>query len=525
MNTNVDLGQLRVRREEPSAALGKRRSVVSRYVLPAALLAGFAAIVAWAAREQFLPAREVTVVPVLATRADVRQAGAPLFQAAGWVEPRPTPIKVTALAEGVVARLLVVEGQAVAAGEPIAELVDADARLSLADAEAMRDLQQAEVESARARQAAAETNLAYPLQLQAMLAEAEAELAKMETEQAHLPIEHEAAEARLEYAQALRDGRARAGDAVTPRALQEAEADLAAAEAQVHLLHERMPRLDREVEALTARRDALAQQLELKTDLKRELAEAQAAVRAAAARARQAAVVVDQARLRLERMIVTAPVAGRVLQLVAQPGTRLMGENPDVMQEAATVVTMYDPQSLQVRADVRLDDVPHVQPGQKVQIGSAALADPITGTVLFETTFADIQKNTLQVKVALSDPPPVLKPEMLVDCTFLAPERAAAQPGEHPALSIYVPGQLVERGDAGAAVWVADQAAGVARRKTVKPGRQAAGGLVEIVEGLQPGDRLIVAGREGLQDGDRIRVTGEDATLGAGTAADSHMAE
>ena len=63
------------------------------------------------------------VVPVHVARAEVQQAGTPLFKAAGWVEPRPTPILVAALASGVVERLLVVEDQAVETGQPVAELV------------------------------------------------------------------------------------------------------------------------------------------------------------------------------------------------------------------------------------------------------------------------------------------------------------------------------------------------------------------------------------------------------------------
>src|SRR5215470_16755672 len=83
MNANVDLRQLAVRREgtSPSAAV-RRRHLVTRY-LPAAVVLGFLAVVGWAARDSLLPSRPVTVVPVLATRTEVRQAGMPLFQAAG----------------------------------------------------------------------------------------------------------------------------------------------------------------------------------------------------------------------------------------------------------------------------------------------------------------------------------------------------------------------------------------------------------------------------------------------------------
>src|SRR2546429_2371087 len=128
MNSNVDLKQLAVRRDGPAPAPQLRRPghLASRYLLPGAVLVGFSAVVAWAARDSLLPSRPVTVVPILTTRAEVRQEGSPLFQAAGWVEARPTPILVTALAEGVIDQLLVVEGQEVKAGEAVARLIDVD---------------------------------------------------------------------------------------------------------------------------------------------------------------------------------------------------------------------------------------------------------------------------------------------------------------------------------------------------------------------------------------------------------------
>ena len=72
-----------------------------------------------------------------------------------------------------------------------------------------------------------------------------------------------------------------------------------------------------------------------------------------------------------------------------------------------------------------------------------------------------------------------------------------------------MPRQLVESGEARRTVWVADQAAGVARRRAVKLGGTA-GELVEVVEGLTPADKLIAGGREGLRDGERITVVGEE---------------
>jgi multidrug efflux pump subunit AcrA (membrane-fusion protein) len=219
-------------------------------------------------------------------------------------------------------------------------------------------------------------------------------------------------------------------------------------------------------------------------------------------------------------MVVRAPISGRVLALIARPGSRLMGQAAHGMQDASTVVSLYNPSLLQIRADVRFEDLPRLIPGQPVRIDSPAVpGGPVAGEVLFATSIADIQKNTLQVKVAIKDPPPVLKPDMLVQVTFLAPRRHDANPGGTETVRLFVPRQLVDSADGGSRVWVADRAAGVARARPVKLGRLLSGDLVEVVEGLNAADKLIAGGREGLTDGQRIKVTGEDASLGTEAGA------
>ena len=110
MNTSVDLQGLAIDRGGTSGPAVKRKTHVwSRYVLPLVLILGFLSLVGWASWDAVFPPRPVTVIPVIATTAEVQQEGTPLFNAAGWIEPRPTPIRVAALAPGVVEKLLVVE--------------------------------------------------------------------------------------------------------------------------------------------------------------------------------------------------------------------------------------------------------------------------------------------------------------------------------------------------------------------------------------------------------------------------------
>lgn len=517
MATHVDLQQLAVDRPAPaSTTLARKRSWWLRWGLPAAIIAGFVGIAGWSARDYWLPAQSVTVVPVVLGKADVQQAGTPLFQAAGWIEPRPTAVMCSALVEGVLAELLVVEGQEVAVDEPVARLVDAEAQLSLREAEAMLQLRKAGQAAAEAVLTAANRHLEQPVHLMAAHAEAEAALATLESEIKILPFSIQAAEARLTLARQDLEGKQAVADSIAGRSIQKAQSEFDSAIAALAELKQRGPQLARQQEAWRRKVDALGTQLHLKTDEHRAFEEATANLAAANARVSQARLAIETAQLRLERMSVRSPINGRVLSLDAQPGQRLMGINAASERDASTVVTLYDPQKLQVRVDVRLEDVQQVEVGQSVHIATAAANEPLAGEVLAITSQADIQKNTLQVKVSIDRPSLILRPDMLAQVTFLAPQRAGEKSErEQETLRLLVPRALVDSSGDTATIWVAKPDTRVADRRTIELGRAGNEQLVEVVQGLNALDKLIVGGRENLSDGARIRITGVDRTLGA----------
>ncbi len=506
---SVDLSSLAIDRQ-PLPGSGSRGHLVTRYLIPLFLAMGFLAILVWAGWDRVFPARAVTVIPVLSTQSGQRAAGAPLFNAAGWIEPRPTPIRVPGLAAGVVEELLVVEDQLVQAGDPVAELIKDDAELTWQMALADEKLRGAELDHARAAVAAAETRFAQPVHLQAQLAEAEASLATIQTELANLPFELQRARSRLKFAMSDLQRNMDARDSVSRREFEDAQTLVETMQAMVDELQLRKSSLASQEKAIGMRRDALQVQLDLLVDEIQARDQALAQVAMAEARLKQSQVAVAEARLQLDRMTVRAPIDGRVLLLVGQPGTRIGGMR-DAMSEmvdGSTVVTMYRPDRLQVKVDVRFQDLPQVQLGQPVQINNPALAEPLTGSVLFISSEADIQKNTLEVKVAIDQPPPVLRPEMLVDVTFQAAEAGLTQP--QPAegnWQIYIPQKLVQESPSGPQVWVADRAAGRALLTPVTTGEKGPDGTVEITSGLDLSSRLITSAADSLHDGLRIRIT------------------
>jgi len=522
MSSNIDLRELAIDRgETDQPRFRTQRHVLSRYVMPFVLLFGFLSLVVWASWEVFFPPKPVTVIPVISTTAEARPEGTPLFKAAGWVEPRPTPVRVAALAPGVVEQLLVVEDQPVRMGEAVAELVKDDARLVHQRALADLQLREAELAQAKAALTAAETRFKQPVHLEATVGEAEASLATIETELKNLPFVTRRAEAEYEAARIVYESRLAAKGVVAGVDIDVAKSKVDSAKALLEELQDRAESLRKQRLALIQRRDALKTQLELLADEIKAKDEAKAGLRAEGARVAQAKVVVAEAKLQRDRMTVRAPIDGRVFQLVAHPGARIgSGLTQTSGFDGSTVVTMYDPKQLQVRVDVRFEDIRKVSLKQPVEIDNPALSSPIVGEVLFVSS-ADIQKNTLQVKVAIPDPPPVFKPEMLVDVTFLAPEQpeSTSQPSEE--LRLYVPQQFIHQNEDGSYVWLADQSEGVARKVQVETGAIGINGLVEITRGLTIGDRVIASGRENLRDSERIVITNEDLTTGVSAARKS----
>ena len=109
-------------------------------LLPIVVLLGLAALFAYAFRDRLLPGLEVEFVEAVALSSgssnatvDKPASGASqlLFQAAGWIEPDPLPIRAVSLYSGVVREMHVLEGQSVTNGQVLATLVDDDARLVL----------------------------------------------------------------------------------------------------------------------------------------------------------------------------------------------------------------------------------------------------------------------------------------------------------------------------------------------------------------------------------------------------------
>jgi RND family efflux transporter MFP subunit len=483
---------------------------MTRAAMPAAIVLATLSLLGYASADWLWPATEVEVAraTALAGQADAAEAGgspsaAPaatvVAQAPGWVEPDPYPIYVTALADGVVERIDVLEGETVQAGQTLVQLVDDDAKLASARA-------RAELARREAAWAAAQTDYREPVALERSAAVAEARLAEAEAALVRLEAEIAQEAARLDELAATYERLAGLdGRSVSALQVEAARFRMQSQRAAVEATRQRRPQLEAVVDAAEAELAAAKRDLALKSQLRRARDEAAAAVDAAR-------TAVAEAELRLQRMTITSPRDGVVMERLVAPGAKLM-LNMDGMH-SAHAIHLYDPESLQVRVDVPLADAEAVGVGQRAEVVVDVLPDvAFVGVVTRAVHQADIAKNTVQFKVAIEEPSPLLKPEMLARVKFLgraAPGSGAQSRGEASAGAGGAPvavsqSAVVVPADGDPFVWWVSPTDNRLRRRSVTLGQRRGEGLVEIRAGLNPGDAVVDRPEPSLTEGQRVR--------------------
>ena len=313
MTTHVNLFRLAQRRNDTAGqGVPFDRHLLRRYVLPAVLLFGFLGLASWASVSFLSLSHVIAVVSPHIPQSKVSRDRTPVFEAVGWIEPCPTPIRVTALVTGVVDRLLVVEDQAVTAGEVVAELVKDDARHIVELAFCDLKVREAELDEAWAILTASTVRLEQPVHLELPVLQTEAALATLETQLKAIPFEIRGAEARLDFATQNYQRKSALKGVVAGRTIDQTRSEFMEATASLEEHHARRASLGKEREALCVYRDTLKTQLELKVREIQAKQEAEARFKAAQARVKQAETYLAEARLRLDRMAVRAPMDGRI---------------------------------------------------------------------------------------------------------------------------------------------------------------------------------------------------------------------
>jgi len=209
--------------------------------------------------------------------------------------------------------------------------------------------------------------------------------------------------------------------------------------------------------------------------------------------AEQTAAAVLTLQERVDRTTIRAPFAGVVDDRMVEVGTLVSSGTP--------IARIVDTSPLKVIAGVPERYAPDIRVGAIAQVGFDVFPDrEIRGQVQFVGTNVDQQSRTFPVELTFQDPSGMIKPMMVANVQV---ERLTVEG------AVVVPQGAIVRVEEGYVVFVVegegDQA--IARSHPVELGPSQSNRVV-IRSGLEPGERLVVAGQQQVADGDRVRIVG-----------------
>ncbi len=215
---------------------------------------------------------------------------------------------------------------------------------------------------------------------------------------------------------------------------------------------------------------------------------------------KNASAALADARQQLAYTTLKAPFAGQVAKRVV--------ENFEEVQAKQVIVELQDTSSLEVLIDLPERDVKRIRDyGSKPELFAhfnAAPEQPFPLTVKEYATVADPQTQTFRVTLAMENPSTI---RVLPGMTTSVSVHFAA--GSNGSAEFLIPVSAVASDIHSAPmVWLVDESSMTVTARPIKVG-QMQGASIQVFEGIQPGDRVVVAGVAFLTEGQQVRLAAE----------------
>jgi membrane fusion protein (multidrug efflux system) len=210
-----------------------------------------------------------------------------------------------------------------------------------------------------------------------------------------------------------------------------------------------------------------------------------------------ASAKLQRAQTLLQYSRLMAPFSGVVTARYVDPGSYIPAATAGASPQSAAVLTLMDFSRVRIQVFVPELEVPFISNGVPVQITVEALPGKVlSGSVTRFANALDETTKTMLAEIELPNMTGTVRPGMYASVR-LELER------KHDALIVPVSTLLVEK--AGSSVFtVAD---GKAKKIPVQTGFND-GTNVEILNGIQPAEKVIVIGKQTLSDGQPVAVEG-----------------
>lgn len=214
----------------------------------------------------------------------------------------------------------------------------------------------------------------------------------------------------------------------------------------------------------------------------------EAEYKAAKALTVQLETAVDMAQRQLDKTIVKAPFGGHVTRRRVELGQNIATGEP--------VMTLADMNPMRIRIHLNERDYVHLDRDDPVTVQIEAYSKPaVPGKVDKIGIQADARTNTFEVEILVENPGILLKAGLtarVIIRTHVIPD------------AIMIPQDCVLFREDRKEVFVVGEGDAAAIR-TVKTGRTR-GSAVRVLDGLVPGDTLVITGSQYVKPGDRVTI-------------------
>ena len=213
-------------------------------------------------------------------------------------------------------------------------------------------------------------------------------------------------------------------------------------------------------------------------------------VQTAAAEVSQAQAALAQAKLNLRDAFVRAPVTGIIQTRTVQTG--------QYVQPGAVLATLVRRDPLLLRFQIPEQDAAPIRPGMTARFTVAEDLSPHSARITHVAAAADQASRMVEVTAQVVNPNQVvLRPGAFARVTVPIGDRKNAP---------VIPQTAIRPSERGFLAFVVEPG-GIARQRILTLGMRTADGQVEVRDGIQPGETLVIRGAEALRDGAKVKVT------------------
>jgi len=201
---------------------------------------------------------------------------------------------------------------------------------------------------------------------------------------------------------------------------------------------------------------------------------------------KRAQAALEMARVRAEKLTISAPISGYINDRYADSGAYISPGTP--------LFELVDNSRFSVRARVAERFIPYIKKGAGVQVRFDALPGRVLdGRVSFVAKSIDAINRTFGIEAELSGDVSGLNPYMVANLSVLKEARTDA---------MVIPLDAIIESEKGRYVFLND--AGIARKQRVFIREISADNV--LVDSLRAGQQLVVLGQRQISDGDSLRI-------------------